>query len=203
MAYSKLQKVIQDFALGYQTVNQASDNIDAVRTDYFVKHGSQTIPSLGDPTKPSINFGSGPNGGLTSQPQAGSQPWLKYGRHNDPLNPRGVVYINVFLITLGSTSTSLPSLNLTVSSDWIGVPTRLSQGQYFFPLFGMGQYGFGHPQPYAASSATAARIAQARYFAPGDPTYATGLYVSLYELDAGAWTPTDYSFSIPIWGAQT
>lgn len=67
MSYVKLFKVTQDFPLGYQTLNQAIDNNEALKDLYDVKH---FIPS-------------GNNGAFTSD-------FMTVGRHDDILIARTV-----------------------------------------------------------------------------------------------------------------
>lgn len=68
MAYSKLPKVIQDYSLGKETINQANANNDQLREAYASKHG------------PFSGAGA-------------SSVWAKPGQHNDPLVVRTVLRV--------------------------------------------------------------------------------------------------------------
>lgn len=68
MAYSKLPKVIQDYSLGKETINQANTNTDQLREAYASKHG------------PFAGAGA-------------SSAWAKPGQHNDPFICRTVLRV--------------------------------------------------------------------------------------------------------------
>lgn len=104
MSYLKLPTTVQDHAIGYQTVNQANDNGEALLDFYATKH---MVP------------------GQTAT--AGAPFWQRNfaGKHNDQLIARAVADFYV-----DSTSGITPALGARMSSGIFGTiaPQRLDAG---------------------------------------------------------------------------
>lgn len=89
MSYVKLPKHVTDAPLGYQTINQANENGDALRAIYAVNHG----------------LGEGQDG-----------EWGKAGNHNDPSIPKTICNLKYALsffetYTLMATGAAVKSIS--------------------------------------------------------------------------------------------
>lgn len=108
MSYVKLPQVCEDYGLGYQDVNQAADNCEALLALYDAKHGALEPPTGG--TDPS--------------------PWTRVGKHDDFYVAR--TCLRVSMTQAGSVVT------LTVEATGRGVlgVSRIGTGQYVIDLVG-------------------------------------------------------------------
>lgn len=110
MAYSKLPKVVQDYPLGYQDLNQAIDNNAALRDLYDAKHGAR---------EPS---------------QLGANRWALAGVHDDVHVARTVARVTVATVATVVTPT------LEVTGLAITGVTRVGTGQYALAVSGLASW---------------------------------------------------------------
>lgn len=169
MSYLKLFKTTQDHAVGTQSVNQASDNNDAMKALYDAKH------ALGV---------DGYNTG------GASNPLRSVGRHDDPLIARTVArfVVDVSPATpVAFTIVSGPILRFFTSSrigagQWrINVPTP--------QLFGA----------VALVEAAATADRKATCLIEFNPVTGPCVVVSTWEDSGGVWSTTDLDFSLVLW----
>lgn len=113
MAYSRLFKVVQNFVLGFQQLNQARDNEEAVRDAYEAEHDSSDEHSI---------F-AGP---------------IAYGRHNHVTIARGAGYVQVLSFNpFTGTPLVSPTYRLKdAHGRGLGDLTRQDVGLYSFELIG-------------------------------------------------------------------
>lgn len=106
MSYLKLFTTVQDHAVGYQSVNQARDNGDALKDLYDAKHQLGT------------------NG---YQPYSPTRSYTAIGRHDDIKIARSVADFVV-----DSTSFASPVLSIRVSGPIFGIinAARITTGQW-------------------------------------------------------------------------
>ena len=180
MAYSKLPLTIQDFAAGYQTINQLSDNTEAVRDLYDLEH---YVPADGDQQ--------------STLKDARNGPILLPGQHDTPKVPRSVGQIIVSTATSPIGTLYLRSLALTgrvvVAQNTGAVPGMF--GVYFIATVPL-TMGWCEAHPFGTS--TAPRKAEVRASTlSGQP----GFIITLMELSAGGWIPAECSFSFTV-GAE-
>jgi hypothetical protein len=188
MTFVKLPTVCQDYGLGYQSVNQLADNMDAVRELYAAKHGS-IIPFV----PVGIAGHGGPAGALN-----GAQAWEIYGRHNDLKIPRAVARVDVFIGLGGGSFVSGVFPTLQVASSLIQGYVRSGVGEYVIRISGNIPVAFG-PVACQQSSSGPTRFARTRFALQGDTAAYTGIYISLFDLSAGDFIAADYGFSLPIY----
>ena len=104
MSYVKLFKVVSDFALGFQTLNQARDNNEAVKDLYDANHGT------------------GIDGFSTTHRH---NPFNSVGHHDDILIARTVIHCTV------DTTLPIPELVIAEAGPLLArTPKRLGQGQW-------------------------------------------------------------------------
>lgn len=185
MAYSKLPKVIQDFGLGFQSVNQAQENAETLHDALASKHEDRENTFEINV----VSFG----GRLISGSRA------PFGRHEDPLIPRGIAVLKL------QTYSHTPSYSVVtlagdpVSSTGVfsGVK-RLTEGLLFVPLAAAPPYTYCEAHPHAGAG-TVPRLATALFILAGtNGAPQTGVLVSLRALDTGIWSPADYDVMLTV-----
>lgn len=184
MAYTKLQKGVQDFGLGFQSINNLIAGIDQMRADYLVKHSP-----------------------LAAQSQAGTgainsgAPWLSPGRHNDLFIPRGSLHITVSSWTPMSGGAVQATTTLDLGSFGIAQVSRLTEGLYLVatPFLSADAYA---EVGCEASTAADVRRGYARNWSGIVTSSSPGFFVALFALGAGAFSPADFSFSLHLHDVQ-
>ncbi len=173
MAYVKLQKAIQNTALGFQTVNVAIANNDAERTLYAVEHD---IPY----------FNTNPAGFSVI---TGKKP----GAHSAPGIPRSVGVVTVTSTQYGTGSPTIAA-TLGLKSGSTQYVARLSTGVYVIATEAQGAaFCTVHP----VDTSTGVKLATARPVVAGMPVH--GWVVSLYTLSAGDFIAADFSFHFSVY----
>ena len=158
MSYAKIQQACQDYALGFQTINQARDNIIALYDAWKVQHND------GD-----------------------ENPALKHWTRLVP-KAQGVVSVS---------TTFYPGITV-YSTFAVGVTVvRVSTGMYVANVLGVAGPVWADADPIAANGTPVRRInsrSQASSVSSGV------LLFNLFELTAGDFALTDYSFSFVVHG---
>lgn len=133
MAYSKLIKACVDYALGFQTVNQAIENLRALHDGLAAEHGylNDIYTQFGLGGSP--NSGAGGGGGLAGL-FARVTPYDDFGRHNSAKIPRGVMSCNI-----------VNSSGDGMGVDWssgaaFGSIQYRGSGTYFLPVSGLSTF---------------------------------------------------------------
>lgn len=126
MAYTKLFKVCQNFALGKQTINTAIANMEQFFTGWTAEH-SKAEPPLG-----------------ATQPN----PYEAFGVHVLEAVPRAMVLVTPHFIGPGQTGFTVNPQPTVVSVS------RLGTGQYLIKMDGNLATFFGHAMPQQASGDT-------------------------------------------------
>lgn len=187
MSYSKLQKVIQDYALGYQTTNQASTNeqsfFDAYDAEHFI-----------DPSSGGVLTGFGPAS--------------RNGEHDHITIPRACGSVIVSSVPVfGGTTQYFVSLELA-SQHFLFPIQRIDAGDYWMPISGLtGPTIWCEAHPIAAAVSTY-RIIRSRYHATFAGLTAgstsAGIRFLLFERNSGSgeFELADYDFSIALIGAR-
>lgn len=115
MAYSKLLTCGPNYAVGYQTINKASGNVDSQYEAFKLEHGTEESIGLG-------GFGRPAPAGIR-----------EIGHHNDERIPRASVRV--------TQRTSGGFVLVDVSSNRIiGSTLRSSAGNYAFQIRGLSQF---------------------------------------------------------------
>lgn len=169
MSYVKLPTVVSDFAVGIQSMQQASDNADALKDVLDAEH------ALG-------------NGGFNTS--AFTNPLNEVGRHDDNLIARTVAHCYI------DNTGGLTRLSAYFAGPVLGSLTyrRLGTGQWQmylqapFLFFGV-----------ASMPATASVDYQPRTYRSYDPQFGSSLIVSTWAIDSGSWVLDDLDFDLAIW----
>lgn len=166
MAYSKLPKVCIDYGLGFDDFNQACDNADAMFDLYDVRHGTGEPNNLNNPSD--------------------DNPWLRFGKHDDPLVARTLTRVQV------DTSTTVPQATIAVQGVGITAVERLATGQ--FSVRFVGGVGFWRSLVQVEASSSATR---------GVTCYEGGgaLFLTTWELSGGTFSAADMDFCVFVWGS--
>lgn len=177
MAYSKLVKTCQDFALGIQSVNEAKTNLEAFRDWWTAEHGRDEFTSSGGSryTARTMN------------------PYEAFGRHNTPHVPRAVVGVTV--------ATSAPfqvAFSVGAQPTVVRV-TKIGTGQWFIEMDGRLEYFWGIAHPSQASSSSTRFCKPVTYRPTGSGT-PPGITVTTYEHGGTSFEPADYSFVCVVYG---
>jgi hypothetical protein len=180
-SYVKQQKVITDFALGFQGVNQLGLNLKSVKDALSVAHGTK----IGG-NQVGGNFGLGGGVGNTSPNDYSNQ-----GHHNGPGVARSVAALQVQTPLVGAQ---------TVSVSWIGHPviqsiSKVATGEYFVAIQGLGSF-WGHAVALQTAVASV-RIPPACW---SSFSGYVGIFVQLYDLSGGAFVATDLPFCLTVYG---
>lgn len=174
MAYSKLPKAIQDYGLGYQTINQAIDNIEAIRDVYGVEHNITDA--------------------LTFAGAASSIP--EWGQHNHSAIAKSVAIVNVYSYSVVSGVTQY-AFNVSLSGRVIRNVTRFQAGIYVV-LTDQLTNASANATPVATTSA----VRMCKVHPLPVTTGQFGWIVALKEqASAGAaFSVSDFSFHFRVWG---
>lgn len=171
MSYSKLFKVAQDFPLGFQTLNQARDNGEALKDLYDTRH------AIG------IN-GYSP----------GTNPFSEVGRHDDALIPRTVVRFAVDTSASPSLLFSYVTGPMLVGVTYDLTYTRLGTGQWRIYIATPAIYaGIATPEPTGAAPDQKANV----YIT--NANFTPSVIVTTWDRAGGSWAKTDYNFFMCFW----
>lgn len=175
MAYSKVWKSCQDYAVGIRNVNQLADNTAQIRTDLFVRH--------------SDDFDSG------------DLPWQEWqGQHEDLKIPRAALAIEVTTYRVhGATSGANVRPGVATPYALYGAPVRAAAGEYLLPIHpsASGAIHFAIATP-AATASSQVRRCVARWPSQAAGASSDAIYVVCYELSAGDFVQADYGFSLVV-----
>lgn len=187
MAYVKLYKAQSDTPIGYQTINQAKDNLDALRDAIAAEHA---VGVQGGPGRHNFNGASG--GAITSK----ISPLKGLGKHDDPRIMRAAAYVNWAQSASGGNYT--PYLSWVTPQCLSGV-TRVATGLCFFPVTGLAQFWATVTVGVNVSGA----FWQVRSVYPTTTQPQTpGIYVTLRRVTGGVPTPLDnVPFSLHVYGS--
>lgn len=171
--YAKLPLMAQDYPLGYQTVNQAADNIEAVRAAFAAEH--------------LLGFG----GGIPTLPPPPGGAYST-GHHNVATIVRSLVTCTPLTVAPGviglQANKSYPR--------WTPYVTRYGVGTVFISVAGLvGFYGV----PMVRDNGTNPNLIQTVSRATTN-SQAGGVLCTTFSLSAGAFVLTDFPFSIFVYG---
>lgn len=173
MAYGKLIKTCQDYALGIGQVNQARDNLASFRTAWIAEHGKEE--SVGHTT------------------HAPTNPYTAFGHHNTPPIPRASVFVDV-IATIGGA----PPFTVSAQSMVLSV-SRISTGLWFIALDGRLTIFWANAFPSQASADI--RLCKPTSYFPTTAGTPPGIYVKTQSSTAGsAFAAADFSFDCTIYG---
>lgn len=197
MAYSKGYRVIQDHALGYQSINREKDNADAILDAYTLEHEASTDTArvvqttVSTPLGPLMVSGFSPTGIESA-----------LGTHKSFRIPKAIVEVQYITSTVGGTSAGAPYVMMVSRGGWISSVHRVSRGWYYFPLGRVpaADGAFAEVVPFADdNTGTAVRLPVPRILTAATTLFDPGLHVFLRELDGGSWTLGDYGFSVALY----
>lgn len=199
MAYSKGYKVIQDHALGYQSVDRERENADSIVDAYALEHEATTATVK--LVQKTVATALGPM--LTSS-LASAKSEAALGSHKSFRIPKAIVEVQYITSTSGGVTSGAPYIQMMSRAGWISAVQRVAQGWYFCRLghIPTDNEAFAEVVPFADDNAgTDVRIAQPRLLTAASVLFAPGLHVYLWELDAGVWSPADYGFSVAFYAS--
>lgn len=173
MAFVKLYQVIQDHALGLQSVNQAADNEQEIQDDWDEEHGATPLEADNSST---LSW------------------WDRLGRHDSRHIPRAIASV---IVRTSGAGIYLPELEIASSSGILSGIRREQTGVYFIPYLTQWQHTWAEGAP--SGSATVPRQVVARHL-PQATGQEPGFIVYLHDHTSG-WAAADYSFSIAIFGS--
>lgn len=174
MAYSKQPKTIQDFGLGYQSVNQAADNEQALRDAYATEHfESDVITGFGLSAIPTM------------------------GHHDHVLIPRAIGVVKA--ATIGGASVITWFDLLSTDGGHVQQLIRLTAGVYLIPLAGV-DASDTYVEVTPAGSSGVVRAVNSRFASQVQGAPFTGVQVLLYERDSssGAMELADFEFTLAL-----
>lgn len=169
MTYVKLPKTVQDHAIGFQSINQARDNCDALKSLYDAGH---SVGAAGG----SAIIGT-------------AAILLAVGRHDDPCISRTVLRFRV------DATLPVPIAIPIVSGPLMGgPPIRLSAGQWKLQLQRQSLLG-----AKADCESTKPEDMKATCFYANGIDTGASLIITTWMVDTGAWVPSDVGFSVALW----
>lgn len=185
MAFVKLYKVMQDGAVGYQTINQLAENAADLRAQMLTEHGGYD-PSV---FHSSVATGFGP-------PAPAPIPYDQLGHHNITEIPRGVAQTLIFSQFAGfgtfSTGVAWNTPGIT-SVQWV------STGVYFLPVVGLSTF-WAKVTPLVAVGITALEPQVRQINTASYMGTISGLRVSLFKLVGAAFVADDQAFTVVLHG---
>lgn len=174
MSWVKPFRVLQDFILGYQQVNQAIENERVLRAEYDVEHH---VPE-------------GANGSARAAP-------LPTGRHVYDNIPKAVVSVDV--TTMAAFGATYGTVDVTSSvSPYVRVVDRLGVGQYLVETAFLPDAA---DAPWAEVGVKSTGTGVVRTAVVSWRASSAGFLVVLLEQPSAgaAFEPTDFSFSLFIY----
>jgi hypothetical protein len=174
MAFAKLVKVCQDFALGIQSINGAISNLETFFSAWTAKHGKQETVVGSLPTT--------------------TNPYETFGHHNEPAIPRAI--LNISIVTWAPGSTAF----IVGSQGPIRAVTRVATGVWSIEMDGHLDTFWGIAHPIHSAAADIRYCKPTSYF-PTGPGSPSGVIVSTYSSTGGAASVlTEYAFTCTIYG---
>lgn len=182
MAYSKLQWLAySDQALGFQTINQAQDNLAEHLAVMQLRHGLVDDYILG--------------GVVVGQPVISQ----RIGRHNDVRIPRSMQYlstVSVVASAVAGQAFGAPTLAFSTQNAVVEA-TRISVGVLRVRVIDF-DFFFANPVPVVTSAGQVRRVLAFSEFRTGGRP---GVFFQTHELDGGnVFQPTDFDFSFALYG---
>lgn len=178
MPYTKLPFLADsDHVVGFQTVNQARDNLLEHYGVLSLRHGVVE---------------SGAQWLLA--PSAMSR---RYGNHNDTRIPRSVYRLSPSTaVATGGASFGQPQFGASTQNVVSGVE-RIDVGVYFATVLGLQQF-YAVVEP-TVPNATTVRVVIPTSFLPGQAT-PPGITFECLELSGTTWVAADFDFDCAIYG---
>lgn len=178
MAYSKLPRGMQDYAVGFQAVNQARDNLEAARAELTPEHGT-------------IELSAGRI--FTTHPT----PTRRFGRHNTPVVPRASVLVTGAGISGGA---GYVTMDGDGSAGIVTGCSRWASGLYFLSIDGLATY-WAECQPRQTGATAMRMVRSTSYFAAGRGQN-NGIFLEALQLNTGsdAFERIDFAFSATVYG---
>lgn len=196
MAWLNLYKAEQDVPIGYQSINQARDNLEYLRDSMLVQHAKGAYPV----TTRTAGAGSYFHGGGTVlQPPWQVSPLKALGKHDDHRISRGVGYV--------AHGTPFYGTNYQPFLSWAGGQftgvVSFGTGGYFLPVKSLTVF-WATVTVYATSN-TPKRFGIVRpYYPPSGSPNNPGIFVQIFDLVAGAFGPTNaIEFSVHLFGKSS
>lgn len=173
MAYTKLPfSSTSDWVIGFQTINQATDNLLEHLAVLRFAHGTLDATD-----------------GLPTQRLTRST-----GFHNDARIPRSVYRFEAANFTAGGGGGVLlqPS-----SQNVISAVEKTATGDYFARVAGLTTF-WAVAEPHVASAADLRRVLATTYL----PTWRgfPGIRLEAEQLVSGVWTKADFDFDVAVYG---
>lgn len=182
MPYTKLPWLAYaDQVVGFQSINDAQDNLVEHSDVLFLRHGSKEL--------------GGPLGSVFTV-----EVPRQFGNHNDVRIPRSMQYLSTVAVVgtaVGGVSFGRPTLGGS-SQNVVTRLDRLGTGQYFAAIIGLTQY-FADPVPTVSAAGDVRRVLQTPVFSSqgAEP----GIFFQTEELDgSNDFLPVDFDFSFAIYG---
>jgi hypothetical protein len=176
-AYSKLLKTGRDWALGFQSINTAISNLEALYSAWISEHGNEDPPAVSVPWP--IN------------------PYEVLGHHNIPQVPRAIVKVQTVTIAPGQTSFTV------VGVPVVRAVNKLAVGQYQIVLDPRlyRHWGAAWPSQTSAQFRFCKPVSYFPSFLAGIGSQAS-VIVSCYDCNGsgGAFALTDFEFCCAIYG---
>ena len=191
MAWLNLYKAETNVPIGFQSINQARDNLDYLRDGMLAEHAGGVSPRSGR----SSGVG-GYQGGTLIQPPWQISPLKTLGHHNDFRIQKGVAYVSHSTAFNG---TAIAYLSWA-SSLFVGV-SRFSTGSFFLPVSGLSTF-WATVTVYGTSASDVPNLGQVRaYFPPAGAPGTPGIFVQTYAISGGVHVVTDgIPFSVHLYG---
>lgn len=181
MPYTKLPFLADsDHVVGFQTVNQARDNLLEHYVVLSLRHGVVET-----------------NTGIPGATFVASVP-TRYGNHNDTRIPRSVYRLtpSTALATGGGAAFGQPQFGASTQNVVSGVE-RIDVGVYFATVLGLQQF-YAVVEP-TVPNATTVRVVIPTSFLPGQAT-PPGITFECLELSGTTWVAADFDFDCAIYG---
>ncbi len=179
MPYTKLPFLADsDHVVGFQTINQARDNLLEHYGVLSLRHGVVE---------------SGAQGFLAVAPAVPR----RYGNHNDTRIPRSVYRLSPSTaVSTAGFPFGQPQFNASTQNVVSGVE-RIDVGVYFATVLGLQQF-YSVVEP-TVPNATTVRVVIPTSFLPGQAT-PPGITFECLELSGTTWVAADFDFDCAIYG---
>lgn len=168
--YAKQYFTISDFPVGYQTINGANDNMDAIFDALDAEHDSDAVSLAG--------YG----------PIVGHHDAVTIAR--DVIQVRGSQFTaTIFLPN--------PVVSVLTTGNYVGDMTRIATGTYYVEIIGLTKF-WGTTTPTGVSTSKRMIICRSNF--PTSSGAPQGISITCYELGTGALVSTDMDFTLTISG---
>jgi|GEM_PF-6440384 len=187
MAYSKLPKVIQDFGLGYQTVNQARDNLQFLYDGFAVEHGELDVGS----------------GSQFEKIKALAGRFEDYdGRHDVIEIPRSVFFIKHVAVAAADPTQTVYEPVITMHEPGVIIGFRkISTGLFLVSFNGLGEHAWADATAHTNSLTTTDFVhADARVLRSLNGQAINGVMVRVMEQSGDYWGNSQADVSVRLFG---